>query len=470
MSYGRLGYFALKQESTENTAVTPDVFIPIMSEDIVAEYAVTPAMPVSGIRSLNLRDIKNATSPPTGSVSILIEPKTFGYFMKGVFGAVSTGEYVKISSLSADFTVGETVTGGTSSATATVVATSSEGDYVLVSGSSGAFTVGETITGGTSSSTATVVLHSQSVYGHQFTAPQSSLPTYTVEIGFLNEAYRYTGVRFNGFESVAHSDNIVTADVSLTARAEFKHGRVTAVTTSGAGAKTITVDQTTGLAASDTIKLYRPGTGYVDFSASSVKTHTVGSITSENAFTITNLESDTAVGDLIVLAPQTASYSIASEFCWIGGSSLRNANTITAALSGTVSGIEDFELGINNELEPRHAADGSDIINRFPSTNYLKGLTGTGRFNKVYTDMTFLDKMRTNRDQAMQLVHEAAEISSSGINYTLDWRVPNFTFDPFNANLASDDLLDQEMNFQMYHSDTDGYFVKGLLINDISSY
>src|SRR5690606_18516048 len=153
--------------------------------------------------------------------------------------------------------------------------------------------------------------------------PQSSLPTYTVEFGYENEAIRYTGVRFSALASLAQGDNIITGNITFFARAAFRVGKITAITASGAGSQTITVDQTTGLAASDTVKIFRKGTGFIDFSGSGVKTHTINAISSETAFTVTNLETSVAVGDLVVLAPQTASYTIDKEFSWIGGSTAK---------------------------------------------------------------------------------------------------------------------------------------------------
>lgn len=52
------------------------------------------------------------------------------------------------------FAVGETVTGGTSSATATVQRVAEDGTYIVVTNPSGSFSAAETITGGTSSATA----------------------------------------------------------------------------------------------------------------------------------------------------------------------------------------------------------------------------------------------------------------------------------------------------------------------------
>jgi hypothetical protein len=67
------------------------------------------------------------------------------------------GDYLlEISALSGSLTVGETVTGGSSGATGTVVSVNTAESELFLDAVSGVFTVGETITGGTSSETATV--------------------------------------------------------------------------------------------------------------------------------------------------------------------------------------------------------------------------------------------------------------------------------------------------------------------------
>lgn len=470
-SYSRLGYMALKEETTENTAVTPDVFIPIMSEDITVEYSVSPATPVATKRQLNLRAIDNLIAPPTGTISTLVEPKTFGWFMKGVYGDLTSGQLLNISSLSGDFTVGETLTGGSSSETATVVATSTEGDYVLVSSASGNFTVGETVTGGTSSETATVVDFDTTRYGHLGSAPQSSLPTFTVEIGYEDFAVRYTGLRFNSFEPVAQAENIITADVGVVARAALSAAKVTAQVSSGAGAKSIPVDQTQGFVASDTIKVYREGTGYLDFSASGVETHTIGTVDSANLeLDVTNLETQLEIGDLIVLAPQTTTYDVVKEFSWIGGSNARVAANITSAIAASCDDVEDFELNIVNTIEPYHQACGTEFADRFPKLHVLAALEGSGSFTKTFTDPVELARLRENEELAAEIEHVAGEIGSTGLNYSLSWRVPKFILDPFNANIEENTVISLEMPFTMYDAPDDGYFTTGLLINDETSY
>jgi hypothetical protein len=68
--------------------------------------------------------------------------------------------YIEINTLSGAFTVNETITGGTSSATGKVKSTA-VGNVTLVmdTPSATAFTVGETITGGSSSATAVVTAY-----------------------------------------------------------------------------------------------------------------------------------------------------------------------------------------------------------------------------------------------------------------------------------------------------------------------
>ena len=468
--YSRNAYFALKEETTENTAVTPDVFIPIMSEDIVTEYGSNPATPLTDNRVLNIRPIQNAIPAPEGTVSLQVEPKTFGNLLKGVYGSVTTGEYMAISSVSSGpFQVGETITGGSSAATATVDAVSQEDDYLLLSSvTGGPFTDSESISGGTSSASATVDAYDSSVSGHEFKAPQSSLPTYTVEIGLENEAYRYTGVRISGIDSVSHSDNIITCDLTLTSRAEYKHGYVTSSVSSGSGSKQIPLDQTTGLASGDSIKIFRPDSGFQQFDSNN--TNSIDSVDNENQITVTNLDTALEEGDLIVLAPQTASYTTDKEFAFIGGTTITIDDTISSAVGGTTYSIEEFDFSMANAIEPRHGADGTDLVNRFPAKNILAGLTGEGSATRAYVDMTFLDRLRKSRETAINVKHEGNEISSSGINYTLDWRIPDGVLTSFNPSVSEDDVVVEELGFDIYSGEDEGYFTKALLVNDTSSY
>lgn len=465
-------YAALKVESVENAMVKPDTFFPIVSQDIVTQYGAIASSPILGSRTERINPIKNIIEAPSGSIGLQLEPKTLGHFLRAIFGAVSSGRYWAISSVSGTFTIGETVTASTSGATATVIAVSAEGDYMLTGAITGSPLAGQTLTGGSSGATATIVTPGTStVYGHEFKAPQSTLPTYTLEIGYDDMAYRFGGVSFHALNPLSQNDNIMTAEVSVMARSEFKHARVTAAVTSGSGTKTIPLDQTTGLTTSDTIKVFRPSTGaFLDFSAASTKTHTPATIPGETSITVTNLQTSLAVGDLIVLAPQTPSYSLAKEFSWIGGSVVRAASTISSAIAASGASIESYSLQITNELESRHAANGTNLVNRFPSKNHLKKFTGEGSVQKAYLDQTYLDRMRASTQTAWQFQHVADQIGSTSFYHTFDVRVPYSVLRPHNPTFENDTVLDEEIEFEIYRDTSAGYTAKALLVNDTSSY
>lgn len=466
-SYSKTSYLAIKKETTENVAVKPNVFLPFLSEDVTTEWTGEYSQAIIASRFKNYRQIDRAIPAPEGTISLHVEPATVGHIMSSNVGAVTSGIYIPITGASADFTVGETITGGTSTQTADIVAISTEDDYLLVENASGAFTAGETITGGTSSTTATLTKYDADAIGHEYVVPQDDLATtYTVEFGFDNEAHRYTGVRFAEM-NFAQDNNVMTLEAMVMARASFKMGRVTAVTTSGAGTKTITVDQTTGLVATDTIKVFRPGTGFLDFSAASVKTHTVATVASETSITVTNLQTSLAVGDLIVLAPQTPTYTGEREFTWAGGAIARVGTSITNALTTSNNNIEDFEMNVVNTLEFRHAANGVNLVNRFPAKVFTAGAEANGKITRTYVDPTFVDRLRSGRKVALQLLFQGDVMpNAASFNYLLDIRVPDMRLKPFEASISEDDLLVEEMEFESFKDLTQGYAVKMLLVNE----
>jgi len=225
---------AIKKETSENVAVNPDTYIPFISEDISTEWGGVYSGAIVAQRMRYYRPVDRAIDAPEGKIKVLIEPAYFGHFLLAVGGAMTSGRYIPVTSASGTFTVGETITGGSSGATASVLAVSAENDYVLTGAITGSFTDGETITGGSSGATATLTKADPEAYGHLVVMPQDDIATtYTLEIGYDNEAHRYTGVRFHEI-TFSQEDNVITAEISAKARCEFIMGRVTAVTSSGA--------------------------------------------------------------------------------------------------------------------------------------------------------------------------------------------------------------------------------------------
>lgn len=469
--YSRLGYFALKQEATENTAVKPTVFFGAIDENVLAKYKSVAASPILGTRVLNVNPVPDKTDAPTGKITLQVEPKNIGYFLKATFGTPSTGVFFPITAASGAFTVGETVTGGTSTKTAVVVAVSNEKDYLLVSTLSGAFTIGETITGGTSSKTATLGTYDSTVNGHEFLAPQNTLPTYTLEIGYVNEAVRFMGVKLHE-SALTEKNNIVESGVTVTARSQFLNARVGAVAASSGSPVTITVDQTQGLVAADTIKIFRPSTGaFLDLNGSGVKTHTLTSFVAETSITIPSLTTTLAVGDLVVLSPQTPSYTVSREFSWVGGSTIKVGDTITAAVAASATAdIESLDLTVMNAVEARYGANGVTMASRFPSGLFLKDFKASGKFKHAFLDHTYLDRLRNQTQTAFAVRHTGKAIGATALKYLLDWRVPNCVLEPYNPDVKGDALVDEDVPFTAYLGSADGYTAKTLLVTDSANF
>lgn len=87
---------------------------------------------------------------------------------------------LEYSSPSGAFTVGETITGGTSGATAVVTPRGTTG-FNLTS-VSGTFVKGETITGGSSSKTATVVSYQATSYDGEWTYSKNTVTILTIDM------------------------------------------------------------------------------------------------------------------------------------------------------------------------------------------------------------------------------------------------------------------------------------------------
>lgn len=465
-TYSRVGYLAIKKETTENTAVTPNVFIPFNDESAAVEYGYTPAIPVSGSRALNRRAVKKRITAPAGTINVNVEPKTFGYFLEAILGDLISGNYVKISNVVGTFNTTNVVTFVGSAATATPVFIGD--DFIIFGAFTGTPANTDTLSQAVSGATADVdeVDGAGTVKGHAAKLPANFSNTFTMEFGYSDRAHRLVGVKFHSIDAFGQSDDIITAGIQFMARSAFRQARVTAITTSGAGAKTITVDTTQGLVASDSIKLYRDGSGFLDFEAASDAIHTITSLTA-NTIVVTNLQTSTAIGDLIVLAPQTPTYTIDSEFSWVGGSQVSLGNT---KASFATENVEDFTISILNELEERHAASGTNLSNRFPTALLQKGLTANGSFALYNQDEGFIRHLRLTTAQAAKLQCTGGQIGATGIYYQLQIIFPEVQFDPYQLSLSQDDLVNEEIPFSAFCNTTAAYSVQILLVNNVTVY
>lgn len=117
----------------------------------------------------------------------------------------STGQRLVIGTISGTFTIGETITGGTSTLTAELVQIGSDFMLVRALTNGTTWTTGETLTGGTSLETAILsgtgqdedlMLEIVTAPSSTFTVPAVTFKTYSIEIdaASLTDGYRYIQV------------------------------------------------------------------------------------------------------------------------------------------------------------------------------------------------------------------------------------------------------------------------------------
>jgi hypothetical protein len=235
-------------------------------------------------------------------------------------------------------------------------------------------------------------------YQHDY-EPQNTLVSYTMDIKMAGENYvtRYFGVRAKKI-TYTKDENKIKAAFDITAQRVFQNARVTTAVSSGTS---LDLDQTSGLTTSDTILV-------LDATAPSttLATLTITSVDSETDLTVSTISASLDADDIVVIQARTLDtedYEQSNELIFAGGADVYISNGANAiqALSAKTN-VEDFEISIENEIEARWAATGTDVVDRMPSAMLLKGVRVTGKFNQFHTTPEFLDMLRENEQVGLR--------------------------------------------------------------------
>lgn len=193
---GRKQLIGLGLEAVAGTPVTAGAWLAKMDAEFkpVSEKAVDEGAYGNIDKVYDQQTVKNTVELTLES---MIRDNTFGYLLLAAFGTENLCLYGALTSIAvSEFIVGETVTGGSSGATGTVIryergATTTAKIYVKVL--TGTFSASETITGGTSLATATMA-HDVLVRAHVFSTLNTNNPkTFTLykkdDVDVLRSAY-----------------------------------------------------------------------------------------------------------------------------------------------------------------------------------------------------------------------------------------------------------------------------------------
>ena len=182
---GRLSQIGLGKESASGTGVAASVWIPKSAGNLNPKFDVKVNPSSFGVIDENKQ---GQTMRVWSEIDIQGEPhdKWFGHILKALFGTETPCVKYTLASISGTYTVGETVTEATTSATGLVIRNDqSAGTPALyLSIVTGTFGTGHTLTGGTSGATSTGTLVetvASTVRYHVFQTQQNNTPpSYTI--------------------------------------------------------------------------------------------------------------------------------------------------------------------------------------------------------------------------------------------------------------------------------------------------
>lgn len=403
MAYGKRSSAALKKETTSGTAVRPNTFFELLSENITVDPVVVASSPAANTRSKMYRANKGKIQAPSGNIKFTAEPKTLGHFLNAIYGTPS-------SSATGD-------AGGTTYYTNV---------WTEVTNSS--------------------------------TIPTYSLDIYTPDIGTRGTTKRYFGCRFGQF-AIEQNNGVFEGSVSVLAQGAFVVEEIGTATATGA--VTLVISKTSGLTTSDTI--------IVGWGSANEETATISAINVDGiTLTVSALTNTHAVGDRVVILPQTPSYTLGKQFTFYGGTTTgANANkgggatflygeTLGAATTPML--IEDYRFELGQELEARHAARGYTHNDSYPVAILTKGYDATVKFSQYYQDPRFINIARRRLPVATIFQTYAGNIDADAAD--VEWlkiETPEIYVKGHNPDVGNDDIIDEQIEADCYHNTTSGF-------------
>ena len=252
----------------------------------------------------------------------------------------------------------------------------------------------------------TTTLTAATMFQHVFT-PQDTLVTYTMDCKKADSdfVYRYAGVVIKKI-AFSQSDNKIQATLDVVAQSSFTSARVTTDASSGT---TLAVDQTKGITTDDTIIVLDK-----DDHSTSLKELTITTVDSELQLTTDTIDVALEDGDIVVIKKGTASYDLADNMIWIGGSDYYIGSKATNPIDNTSAiDAEDYTMEVENDVEARHSAVGVNFADRFPTNILLKSIRCGGSFTKFFETIEYMEELRNNQKIGTRMLSQDAVLDDN---------------------------------------------------------
>jgi hypothetical protein len=291
-------------------------------------------------------------------------------------------------------------------------------------------------------------------YTHTFSPSITTNPnSYTVDIQKGQVVDRYFGLEASEL-SIDFDKNKMMFKMNFSALGSFKVREIASLATN-----TVTLNTnydptpTTGLVATDLVRVIRPSTG-----ATIIDT-TVTSITA----TTVVLAAGTGIvaGDLLYIRAQTPTFSVKTPFLW-SRTEFRFAADAATALSATQTRMDDgTNYTLNHNFEDDNGAERSGAFD--PAT--LVRTTADGKLDaKLYFDKPDdLNRFLTNTKRACVIRH----FSETGFEFRVTLNNLRATEDKMDTKTK--EVIYQEMTYRATWDPTDSQGIKIDVINAIAT-
>lgn len=407
MASTRLGYLALKKESTLPPTVTPikpSHFIRFKDGDVQKNLTILANSPIQNQRWKAIQPV-STTEAAEGSYNVDLDPNEVPYWLMCALGTLVSTD---ISSLT-----------------------------------------------------------DASVFKHTFTVA-NQLPSLTVEQGKGNiddttsNRQKYTIDRAFGVMvdtlTMAASDGIINVEVALKAHGVFQMAKMIADAAAGSNVN-IALDTVEGLTTADTVN--------IEDNTPQNETDAIASIsTSNKTIQIATLGNSYTVADLgkVELIPQTPSYATDPRVFTFKDVSFQFGDDLTAAASATEENVEDWEFSYENQLEERYGS-----LRAAPSVVAPKWAIAKLKFTKYFETVLDRDRyLRTLKRACIITITDNVIVSATDTNnakYTTKILINDLRYTQDEMPTGNDDLYIENIEAECFYDSTDGKAIQVEVIN-----
>lgn len=414
MAYGKQSSAALKKETTSGTAVIPNTFYELLSENISVDFVNEPSSPAVGIRSKMYRQNKGKIQAPSGNIKFTLEPKTLGHFLTAIYGTAAS------------------VTSGT---------------------------VGST----------TKFTHVFTETSNAASIPTYTLDFYTPDVGTSGTTKRYYGVRF-GQLAFDENNGVFEGSCSVLAAGAFLTAQIE--TAAASAATGLTLSQTAGLVATDVLIV-----GWGSANEEAVTVSTIPSTTTITCPATTKAHAAGEVVVIKPATPsyslgrQFTMYGglTTGTMANRGGGSLFEIGTSLASLS--TMNVEKYRFEFGQELEARHAARGYEHALGYPVAVLQKGYDAKVKVEQYMQDPQWLNYTRSRTGLATKMTLRSGNMDAATEGYELlTIETPEAYIKGHNYDLGNDAIVDEKLDFDCYYNATSGFVSRITLVTTVSAF